>query len=222
LRVVLLAHRGFDLGNAIILAVFLGPILLAFLWLALVSGTRTTTEALITRGFGRTRVTPWEQVSAIGIESWRGRRTAFTPQQVAVFYDGAGTRRLLPNLIDRGRLDLTHEVTLLRGIWQRHRGPAWEPTPPAPAPARRGHPRLKALGVALAVVLVDFLLLIVAASTLPDPFGGKDPGLAVDILLPLLVIFGPAAVACAITLRTGRSADRTDHHRRAPSGMLWP
>lgn len=92
------------------------------------SATITAPEHLIVKRPLGSRTVPWPEIQQIVVESqavWTAQ--AREPRDVAVVYDRAGERIVLPHLDNKSVASLDDEVRALRTLWEARRGATWQP-----------------------------------------------------------------------------------------------
>ncbi|MFE0025732.1 hypothetical protein [Amycolatopsis sp. NPDC059021] len=217
LEVVLQLGRGwfFETDQAamriFVIAVVALPLVL-IVWYALVSATHTDEDGVTVHGWFRARKTPWTRIQDIVVEPKHHRQLKSAPYFVTAMYDDTGRRTVLPNLNDHNGLDLEHETEVLHRMWLSRRGVTWRSIPavrrshtpgrPAPPPPWR-----LALAVAAATSVVAFALLVFLSVQLADgtESSSDDPPVFVQVIVLVMLVFGPGAVAFFVTLYVTRA-----------------
>ncbi|MFD9892759.1 hypothetical protein ACFWY9_25730 [Amycolatopsis sp. NPDC059027] len=208
LQIGLLFWRADDIPMRIIVTVLVALPLVLIAWYSLVSATHTDQDGVTVHGWFRARKTPWTRIQDIVVEPKHHRQLKSAPYFVTAMYDDTGRRIVLPNLNDRNGLDLEHETEILHRMWLSRRGVTWRSIPAVRQSHTPGRPAPKppwrvALKVAATTLLLDIVALFAIAAVVADD--GPWAGFFLEVVLPFLIVFGPATIAFFVTLYVTRA-----------------
>lgn len=208
-----MALAGLPLAATVPTGVFFAALLV---WMfATLRGTATfVDERGITirrpRMLGGSLVLHWPEVQGIEVYLNPSFGARGGPRQMVVVYGVSRRRYLLPQLHDRNRFNVAHEVATLRGLWTLGRGEAWQPDPETSARIAyvRKHPLPLAFAALLGAVAgfvagIVIFVIVLASGGYAD--GGSS---AVSPVVLIGILPATAYVVTLVVLGVRRRADR--------------
>lgn len=162
-----------------------------------------------------TRSLPWSDVQGIEIHTNpNAAAPGRQPRFIAVVYDTAGRRFMLPHMTERTVPGLEQEVATLRAVWAARRGGDWAPAPAVVDRITRDRKRpLPAALVALTACLIAFLAALVLFVIVLAAGGYSDAdSFASRVLTPVVLIMGIPCATYVVALVVIVGRRRADRH----------